>query len=80
MDITSAPSSDEISIRQAAFTWSKDSLEDLLSRRKFILRIEEEVVFRRGCVNLIIGQTGTGKTSLLMALLGKFIDFQYTAT
>lgn len=44
------------------------------SRRNFVLHVEDELVFKRGKVNLIIGPTGSGKTSLLMALLGEW-DF-----
>ena len=36
-----------------------------------MLTIDDEVVFKRGKINLIIGPTGAGKTSLLMALLGE---------
>ncbi len=36
-----------------------------------MLRIEDEVIFQRGKLNLIVGPTGAGKTSLLMALLGE---------
>ena len=39
--------------------------------RVFVLNIDDEVFFRRGKVNLIVGPTGAGKTSLLMALLGE---------
>jgi ABC-type branched-subunit amino acid transport system ATPase component len=35
------------------------------------LRIEDAVVFARSKLNLILGPTGSGKTSLLMALLGE---------
>lgn len=42
------------------------------SRRNFVLHVEDELVFKRGKVNLIIGPTGSGKTSLLMALLGEW--------
>lgn len=41
------------------------------SSRSFTLRIDDEVFFKRGCINIVIGQTGVGKTSLLMALLGE---------
>jgi ABC-type iron transport system FetAB ATPase subunit len=41
------------------------------SLRKFRLQIEGELVFRRGQFSLIVGPTGSGKTSLLMALLGE---------
>ena len=36
-----------------------------------MLRITDEVFFERGKLNLIVGPTGAGKTSLLMALLGE---------
>ncbi|KAI0832850.1 multidrug resistance-associated ABC transporter [Trametes gibbosa] len=65
---------DVIGISQAAFTWSNDndgSLTPGPNRRNFTLRIEEDVIFKRGKVNLIVGPTGSGKTSLLMALLGE---------
>ncbi|KAI5991472.1 hypothetical protein EDD15DRAFT_2275310 [Pisolithus albus] len=41
------------------------------SRRKFRLRIDDEVFFKRGCINIVVGPTGAGKTSILMALLGE---------
>ncbi len=36
-----------------------------------MLSIDDEVFFHSGKINLIIGPTGAGKTSLLMALLGE---------
>ncbi|TBU53541.1 hypothetical protein BD310DRAFT_937787 [Dichomitus squalens] len=69
--------SDVIGIRGASFTWSKDNDGSKTpgtpgpNRRNFTLRIEDEVTFRRGRINLILGPTGSGKTSLLMALLGE---------
>ena len=36
-----------------------------------MLRVDGEVVFKQGCINLVVGPTGSGKTSLLMALLGE---------
>ena len=63
-----------IGIRGAAFTWSNENDGALTpgpNRRNFTLRIEDEVVFKRGKINLIVGPTGAGKTSLLMALLGE---------
>ena len=38
---------------------------------QFILRVPDTVVIPRGCITLIAGPTGSGKTSLLMALLGE---------
>lgn len=63
----------EIGIRQTSFTWANEETDGDVtpSRRRFMLRIDDEVFFKKGCINLVIGQTGTGKTSLLMALLGE---------
>ena len=65
---------DVIGFLNASFTWSNDDPNDGVftpARRKFTLRVEGELLFKRGCFNLIIGPTGSGKTSLLMALLGE---------
>lgn len=64
---------DVIGMREAAFTWSKDNDGTVTpgrSRRNFVLRVDEEVTFKKGAINLIVGPTGSGKTSMLMALLG----------
>lgn len=64
---------DRIGFHDATFAWSSDVEGSLTpSKRKFSLRIEDELIFERGRINLIIGPTGSGKTSLLMALLGEF--------
>lgn len=62
----------DIGFRDATFTWSA-AVEGAAtpSRRQFRLHIENEVLFKRGQINLIVGPTGSGKTSLLMALLGE---------
>ncbi|KAI9434147.1 hypothetical protein H4582DRAFT_2112597 [Lactarius indigo] len=62
-----------IGFQNASFTWSNDHADGTLtpSRRRFTLRVQGELLFKRGCFNLIIGPTGSGKTSLLMALLGE---------
>ncbi|KAH8986106.1 hypothetical protein EDB92DRAFT_2054957 [Lactarius akahatsu] len=64
---------DVIGFQNASFTWSNDDPDGTLtpSRRRFTLRVQGELLFKRGCFNLIIGPTGSGKTSLLMALLGE---------
>ncbi|KAI9444465.1 P-loop containing nucleoside triphosphate hydrolase protein [Lactarius indigo] len=64
---------DVIGFRNASFTWSNDRTDGMLtpSHRRFTLRVQGELLFKRGCFNLIIGPTGSGKTSLLMALLGE---------
>ncbi|KAF7364934.1 Multidrug resistance-associated ABC transporter protein [Mycena venus] len=68
-----APSADErIGFHNATFSWSRESDGSLTrSQRQFQLKIDGEVLFERGRINLIVGPTGSGKTSLLMALLGR---------
>ncbi|VDB97890.1 unnamed protein product [Peniophora sp. CBMAI 1063] len=59
----------------ASFTWTAPSSSidgtQTPSRRTFTLRIPGELIFEQGKINLIVGPTGSGKTSLLMALLGE---------
>ncbi|KAH9848044.1 P-loop containing nucleoside triphosphate hydrolase protein [Lenzites betulinus] len=66
---------DVIGIRNARFTWSKESAPSQTPggtrKRAFVLSVDDELALRRGKINLIIGPTGAGKTSLLMALLGE---------
>lgn len=68
---------DIIGIRNASFTWSDRPCsgisvgESVFSRGPFTLRVDDELIFRRGKINLLVGPTGSGKTSLLMALLGE---------
>ncbi|KAH9028059.1 ABC transporter type 1, transmembrane domain-containing protein [Lactarius deliciosus] len=65
---------DVIGFQNASFAWSNDDPDGTPltpSRRRFTLRVQGELLFKRGCFNLIIGPTGSGKTSLLMALLGE---------
>jgi len=62
----------EIGFRDAVFSWSNTSDGSLTpSKRQFSLRIEEKLFFKHGRINLVVGPTGSGKTSLLMALLGE---------
>ncbi|KAJ7745476.1 P-loop containing nucleoside triphosphate hydrolase protein [Mycena maculata] len=74
-DIVAAdePVSDLIGFRDATFAWSNDEVDGTLtpSGRKFLLKVEGELFFEPGCINLVVGPTGSGKTSLLMALLGE---------
>ncbi|KAI0758967.1 P-loop containing nucleoside triphosphate hydrolase protein [Fomes fomentarius] len=67
---------DALGIRRAAFSWANDSATQAVTpggtrRRTFLLQVDDEVIFRRGKLNLVVGPTGAGKTSLLMALLGE---------
>ncbi|KAF9077569.1 P-loop containing nucleoside triphosphate hydrolase protein, partial [Rhodocollybia butyracea] len=52
-----------IGFRDAEFRWSNE--------RDFQLIFEGTFSFRQDCINLILGPTGSGKTSLLLALLGE---------
>ncbi|KAF7364887.1 Multidrug resistance-associated ABC transporter protein [Mycena venus] len=72
--LAAASSTDErIGFRNATFSWSKESDgSSTRSQCQFQLKIEGEVLFERGRINLVVGPTGSaGKTSLLMALLGE---------
>jgi hypothetical protein len=66
-----------IGFRNSTFTWSKSVGGAPLgapvtpSRRHFRLRVDGDLFFHKGCLNLIVGPTGSGKTSLLLALLGE---------
>ncbi|KAJ7891356.1 P-loop containing nucleoside triphosphate hydrolase protein [Mycena olivaceomarginata] len=57
---------EEIGFNNAVFSWSSDD-----KTPSFLLRIEGQLFFKRNCINLIVGPTGSGKTSILMALLGE---------
>ena len=62
----------DIGFGAAQFTWSADSALNMAStEQRFKLRVMEDVVFKSGGFNLIVGPTGSGKTSMLMALLGE---------
>ncbi|ELU36159.1 ATP-binding cassette transporter [Rhizoctonia solani AG-1 IA] len=68
------PASDAIGFRNATFTWTRQVPgTPTPSRRNFRLHIDEEVLFRRGKINMVAGPTGCGKTSLLMALEMHFV-------
>ncbi|KAF7366640.1 ATP-binding cassette transporter [Mycena sanguinolenta] len=63
----------QIGFCDATFVWSTENTNGNLTpfRRKFTLKVEGELLFQLGCINLVVGPTGSGKTSLLMALLGE---------
>ncbi|KAF4617689.1 hypothetical protein D9613_006261 [Agrocybe pediades] len=67
--------SDAIGFKNAAFSWSEEPriVDGTVtpSRRTFRLKVDGELLFKEGCINLIVGPTGSGKTSMLMALLGE---------
>ncbi|TDL20538.1 P-loop containing nucleoside triphosphate hydrolase protein [Rickenella mellea] len=68
-----APSPGIIGFNAATFSWTdiNKSKPTKPATRIFWLHFDGEVIFRRGGINLIIGPTASGKTSLLMALLGE---------
>ena len=58
-----------IGFNNASFTWGKKDENDPAAR-SFTLQLDN-LHFKPGKVNIIAGPTGSGKTSLLMALLGE---------
>jgi ABC-type uncharacterized transport system fused permease/ATPase subunit len=63
---------ERIGINESSFAWSTDFDGSLTpSKRDYILKIECELIFKPSCLNIIVGPTGSGKTSMLMALLGE---------
>ncbi|KAF9024857.1 P-loop containing nucleoside triphosphate hydrolase protein [Hymenopellis radicata] len=69
-DLEAQANSELIGFNQATFSWSETSPSQG-SAPAFQLQIDEELVFSKNSVNLIVGPTGSGKTSMLMALLGE---------
>ncbi|CAE6404190.1 unnamed protein product [Rhizoctonia solani] len=63
-----SPSDSAIGFSSVTFTWSTIQTG---SQQGFQLRIDSNLLFQRGRINMVIGPTGCGKTSLLMALLGE---------
>ncbi|KAJ6606134.1 hypothetical protein DFH09DRAFT_1119386 [Mycena vulgaris] len=59
----------KLALTDATFSWSSD--DDSTSQRHFLLCIDGPLFFKPNCINLIVGPTGSGKTSILMALLGE---------
>ncbi|TDL20550.1 P-loop containing nucleoside triphosphate hydrolase protein [Rickenella mellea] len=68
-----APDSDVIGFNAATFSWTDINKPQPAksNSRIFRLHFDGEIVFKRGGINLILGPTASGKTSLLMALLGE---------
>ena len=55
---------------RATFTWAGNDAQDEDQPQAFRM-IDLDVRFKVGCLNIVAGPTGSGKTSLLMALLGE---------
>lgn len=67
--VVTEPSAGTIGFGSASFKWSREGTTS--SKRTFVLRIKNELQFLPDKINLVVGPTGSGKTSLLMALLGR---------
>ncbi|KAF9521634.1 hypothetical protein CPB83DRAFT_865377 [Crepidotus variabilis] len=78
MASTNDGSVDEIEIQDTGFHWSngKRSGDVPTPSESFMLQVNGRLTFKKNAINLIIGSTGSGKTSLLMALLGEMQNVQ----
>jgi ABC-type multidrug transport system fused ATPase/permease subunit len=72
---SAASHKDDIGISSSVFSWSAErsslSGTQTPSKGRFRLRVDEDLIFEKGRINLIAEPTGSGKTSVLMALLGE---------
>ncbi|KAF7797051.1 hypothetical protein EIP86_008243 [Pleurotus ostreatoroseus] len=66
---------EDIGFGHADFTWSTEATEGTAtpSQQRFRLSVEGDLIFKKGGFNVIVGPTGSGKTSVLMALLGEML-------
>ncbi|KAL0565845.1 hypothetical protein V5O48_016172 [Marasmius crinis-equi] len=49
----------DIGFRNAIFTWTREADGTLTpTKRRFVLKIEGELIFKKGSVNLVLGETG----------------------
>ncbi|KAJ3822393.1 multidrug resistance-associated ABC transporter [Lentinula raphanica] len=63
---------DKLGFHTASFSWSKSrSGTSTPSTRNFVLIVPGNLQFKSNALNLVVGPTGSGKTSLLLALLGE---------
>ncbi|KAJ7460660.1 hypothetical protein FB451DRAFT_1353280 [Mycena latifolia] len=63
---------ENIGFRNATFSWAKDNDGSATpSQRNFLLKIEDELIFECGRINLVVGPTGSGKASFHRAVSGK---------
>ncbi|KAJ7825733.1 P-loop containing nucleoside triphosphate hydrolase protein [Mycena olivaceomarginata] len=52
---------ERIGFRNATFSWSNESDGSPTHSRQFQLKIDGEVIFRQGRINLVVGPTGSGE-------------------
>ena len=69
--ILSSTHREDIGFGKAEFSWKVRDENSDADGQAFRLRIDGNVVFEKGALNLIYGPTACGKTSMLMALLGE---------
>jgi predicted GTPase len=74
------PEGEDIIFYPSTYTWTKDEQRSATAhaigaqlQHRFVLRIDEKLTFQRNVINLIVGPTASGKTSVLMALLGEYL-------
>lgn len=89
-DVSPQPSSiaggEHITLYPSTHTWDKHRHYNQVAhaasstgrrhQHRFVLHIQEELTFQPGVINLILGPTASGKTSVLMALLGLYSLYQ----
>jgi hypothetical protein len=67
---TDASTDVRIGFRNATFSWSKESSSSLTSsQRQFVLKIDGEILFERGRINLVVGPTGSGAVRLVSQII-----------
>jgi len=83
---------DVIGFNDAAFRWAnaqpssgastpRSSIGSTSGHHSFHLRIDGTLTFKRDALNLVVGPTGSGKTSLLLALIGELhFELEYPSS
>ncbi|KAJ3716918.1 hypothetical protein C8R42DRAFT_587922 [Lentinula raphanica] len=67
---------DKLGFHTASFSWSKSrSGTSTPSTRNFVLTVPGNLHFKSNALNLVVGPTGSGKTLLLLALLGEIMHY-----
>lgn len=73
--LNTAPNPNIIGFHNATFTWANNQPgTPTPGRRNFRFKVDGDLFFQRGAINMITGPTGAGKSSILMALLGEMVS------